>query len=87
MDPFGILDLAYLQSQGGAERWQPLLMASEDYVSPRLLRACTYAGRPLGDENFLMQFEERFQRRWKRPANLLPAVPQAAARVTISNAI
>jgi putative transposase len=52
MDPFGIVDMAYWQSQGGAERWHPLLIASEDYVSLRLLRACTYAGRPLGDENF-----------------------------------
>jgi hypothetical protein len=87
MDPFGFVDMAYWQSQGGIERWRPLLKEPEDYVAFRLLRACTYAGRPTGDENFVTQFEERFQRRWKRPSNSLPPVQQSAVSATLQRLI
>ncbi len=31
-----------------------------------LLRRCTYAGRPFGDEEFLSRLEDRFQKNWRR---------------------
>ena len=30
-------------------------------------RRCTYAGRPFGDEVFVLEMEARFQRKWLRP--------------------
>jgi putative transposase len=31
-----------------------------------LLRKCTFAGRPFGDEEFLTSMEQQFQRKWRR---------------------
>jgi putative transposase len=31
-----------------------------------LLRRCTYAGRPFGEEEFVTRLEETFQRQWPR---------------------
>ena len=36
-------------------------------INPRvLLRRCTYAGRPFGDEVFVQAVSERFGRHWQR---------------------
>ncbi len=59
-----ILDLEFWDGQGGAERWRSLLATPEEQLQLRMLRACTYAGRPFGDEPFVAQMEERFQRKW-----------------------
>jgi len=32
----------------------------------KVLRRCTYAGRPFGEEEFVARLEERFQRKWRR---------------------
>jgi putative transposase len=31
-----------------------------------LLRRCTYAGRPFGEEEFVARLEDRFKRKWRR---------------------
>ena len=52
--------------QGGVEGWRSLLAAAEEGADLRLLRRCTYAGRPFGDDAFVESLENRFQRRWRR---------------------
>ena len=65
-DHSGILDLDFWRQDGGVERWSSLLATPEEMVSLRLLRRCTYAGRPFGDEEFIKALEERFDRTWRR---------------------
>ena len=65
-DRLGLLDLNFWKESGGAEGWQQLLMTPEELSELRLLRRCTYAGRPFGSEDFVVQMEARFQRRWRR---------------------
>jgi putative transposase len=43
-----------------------LLEESKDPDQTRLLRKCTFAGRPFGEEEFLTAMEEQFQRKWRR---------------------
>ena len=66
VDGEGILDLAFWRESGGALAWRELLGQVEEPGPVRLLRRCTYAGRPFGDEGFLTQWEEQFQRKWRR---------------------
>ena len=65
-DRLGLLDLDFWKESGGAESWQQLLMTPEELSELRLLRRCTYAGRPFGSEDFVVEMEARFQRRWRR---------------------
>jgi putative transposase len=60
------LDLDFWNQKGGAENWRELLAGVDEPEKAYLLRRCTYAGRPFGDEEFLKQFEARFQRVWRR---------------------
>ena len=52
--------------QQGVEGWRTLQAAPEEWADLRLLRRCTYAGRPFGDDAFVESLESRFQRRWRR---------------------
>ncbi len=65
-DRFGLLDLEVWRQLGGAEGWRTLLMSPQELAELRLLRRCTYAGRPFGDEEFVAEMEARFGRRWRR---------------------
>ena len=40
--------------------------AGEQTDQVHLLRRCTYAGRPFGDEEFVARMEDHFQRKWRR---------------------
>jgi putative transposase len=71
-DSSGVLDLAFWNDAGGAERWTGLHATPEELVQLRLLRRCTYAGRPFGDETFVDALEQRFQRKWRRWSFELP---------------
>ena len=62
----GILDLQFRSESGGAERRRELPAEREDQDQTRLLRKCTYAGRPFGEEEFLAAMEEQLQRKWRR---------------------
>jgi len=50
----------------GRRLWRELLEEREDPDHTRLLRNCTFAGRPFGEEEFLTSMEEQFQRQWRR---------------------
>ncbi len=65
-DRLQLSDLAFWQAQGGADAWRTLLMAPDEVMTLRLLRRCTYAGRPFGDDAFVESLEDRFQRNWRR---------------------
>lgn len=78
-DKSGILDLEFWRQEGGAERWGWMLATPEEMVSLRLLRRCTYAGRPFGDEAFLKEMEQRFQRTWRRWSFEQVGAPGAAS--------
>lgn len=81
-DPQELLDLQFWHGFGGAEAWRELLMSREELAVLRLLRRCTYSGRPFGAEEFLLEFETRFGRHWRRwtfEKGLLDAGCSAAA--------
>jgi putative transposase len=61
-----VLDLNFWSQHGSAQRWRDLLRIDEPLDRVTLLRRCTFAGRPFGDEEFLKQLESRFQRAWRR---------------------
>ncbi len=62
----GLLDLEFLREIGGEKAWRELLMTREEAAMLRLLRRCTYSGRPFGPEAFLSEFENHFGRKWRR---------------------
>jgi putative transposase len=64
-DPFGVLDWSEWERLGKAEGWAGLLATPEEREQMRLLRRCTYAGRPFGEEEFLAEMEEQFDRKWR----------------------
>jgi putative transposase len=66
LDRSKVLDMGFWQRAGGVETWAEMHGASEAPGSIELLRRCTYAGRPFGEEAFVEQLEERFQRVWRR---------------------
>jgi putative transposase len=61
-----ILDLEFWEQAGGVVTWVDLHAAGERNDEVRVLRKCTYGGRPFGDEEFINQMESRFQRVWRR---------------------
>lgn len=64
-DRFRLLDNEFWLRQGGAGWWADLLGRPEDALDIRLLRRCTYAGRPFGEADYVKRFEERFGRSWR----------------------
>ena len=65
-DRYSLLDKEFWIQQGGSQGWEALLAAPEPALEMRLLRRCTYAGRPFGEAEFVGLFEERFQRVWRK---------------------
>ncbi len=49
----GALDIAFWLRSGGAETWREMHTSTDGESHLNLLRRCTYAGRPFGDEEFL----------------------------------
>ena len=47
------LDLAFWTDYGGAAAWRDLIDCEEDEQQLRKLRRATYAGQPLGSEEFV----------------------------------
>jgi len=71
IDPWGILDMDMLAAKGGPKAWRSMLERGTRDLREReihhLLRACTYAERPFGDESFIAEVERQLQvtyRRW-----------------------
>ncbi len=65
-DTAGLLDRDFWLRQGGAEAWRELLVKGTDPLEWRLLRRCTFAGRPFGGEEFVAEFEALFHRKWRK---------------------
>ncbi len=66
VDKAKLLDQDFWQRAGGAETWGEMHAASDQPDRVLLLRRCTYAGRPYGDDAFVERLEDRFQRNWRR---------------------
>ncbi len=60
------LDMAFWQRSGGVETWREMHASVDGDPQLNLLRRCTYAGRPFGDEEFIAGLENHFQRSWRR---------------------
>ena len=74
-DARGLLDWSVWREMGGGGAWRLLLDMPEDQRVSQRLRSCTYAGRPLGSADFLLEMEERFSRHWTavgRPPKKVP---------------
>ena len=56
------LDLAFWERSGGAETWRQMHGSGDGDGHLNLLRRCTYAGRPFGEEEFVGRLETHFQR-------------------------
>lgn len=65
-DRSGVLDMDFWRRAGGVETWREMHGFGSIDEQVGVLRRCTYAGRPFGDEPFLATMEERFHRRWRR---------------------
>jgi len=61
-----VLDIAFWQRAGGSQTWHEMHASADSEQHLTLLRRCTYAGRPFGDEEFITRLEEHFQRNWRR---------------------
>lgn len=66
LTPVGGLDLSFWSRSGGAETWREMHAYSDGEQRLNLLRRCTYAGRPFGNEEFIARLENHFQRNWRR---------------------
>lgn len=60
------VDRRFWEERGGAVGWRQLLAPADRPQLQYLLRRCTYAERPFGDESFVREIEERLGRKWKR---------------------
>jgi len=61
------LDWGVWEQTGGSPGWSELIGAGETIDEVDRLRRCTYSGRPLGGEAFVLRMEERFGRHWREP--------------------
>jgi putative transposase len=63
-DHNGILDMEWWKRER-PEDWKELV-DREEVEADSVLRACTYAGKPFGEEGFVSEMAERFGRYWNR---------------------
>jgi putative transposase len=65
-DRYSLLDQDFWQLQGGPAGWAELLATPEEAIQSRLLRRCTFAGRPFGGDEYVALFEQHFGRVWRK---------------------
>lgn len=70
-EPLAGLDLAFWHDSGGAERWAELLAEPDDEAWLQRFRRATYAGNPLGTDEFV----ERVKAGQPIPNDVLAAPP------------
>lgn len=63
-DSHEILDMEWWRREQ-PRNWEALLQGEESQAE-FVLRACTYAGKPFGEERFVREIGERFGRYWDR---------------------
>jgi putative transposase len=52
-----LLDRTEWEERGGSEGWADMLVLAIEQRLVSLLRRCTFAGRPFGDEDFVREVE------------------------------
>jgi putative transposase len=77
-DEYGILDMGWWRQEAPMD-WDRVLTAETPARLTTELRACTYAGKPLGDEDFVRDIATRFGRHWTRGRPTKAARVRAAA--------
>jgi putative transposase len=65
-DRSGVLDMDFWERSGGIETWAEMHQAESGTEEILVMRKCTYAGRPFGDDSFVAEMETVFQRKWRR---------------------
>jgi putative transposase len=75
-DTSRMVDMEWWRREHGGIDWEQTL-GGADRGQSALLRRCTYAGRPFGDEEFVKAISEQFGRHWVRgrPKKERAAVP------------
>jgi hypothetical protein len=63
-DLSGILDMGWWKRER-PRNWEAMLRG-EDKQAEAVLRSCTYAGKPFGEEGFVREIGEKFGRYWDR---------------------
>jgi putative transposase len=63
-----ILDMGFWERAGGSSTWAEMHGSPGGGDQLLALRKCTYSGRPFGEESFVSEMEQRFQRKWRRGA-------------------
>lgn len=63
-DPSGILDLEWWR-QERPSNWEEMLKG-EATQAEAILRTCTYAGKPFGEDCFVRELGNKFGRYWQR---------------------
>lgn len=81
-EPSPVLDIAFWHESGGAERWSDLLAVPDEEAWLQRFRRATYAGNPLGTDEFV----ERIKSGQPAPEDLL-ALPGAALPSRSSDSI
>jgi hypothetical protein len=73
-----MVDMEWWRREYDGMDWEQTLGGS-DRDQSALLRRCTYAGRPFGDEEFVKAISEQFGRHWVRgrPKKERAAAPAA----------
>jgi putative transposase len=64
-DPAGLVDMEWWRREYDGMDWKQRL-GGPDGEQAALLRRCTYAGRPYGDEQFVQAISKQFGRHWVR---------------------
>ena len=62
----GLSDRMFWEERGGEQAWREMLRQPDRPQVQHLLRRCTYAERPFGDERFVQEVEALSGRKWRR---------------------
>ncbi len=61
------LDWSIWREFGEVSGWRELLGWEETMTEVVAFRRCTYAGKPYGTAEFVLEMEKRFGRKWRTP--------------------
>ncbi|HEX7289254.1 MAG TPA: transposase [Candidatus Angelobacter sp.] len=85
-DQSRILDLDWWRREG-PKNWNDLLEDGLEQQESNL-RSCTYAGKPFGEESFVLEMAERFGRHWNRgrpKKNKVPTGKETGAKSAVGD--
>jgi putative transposase len=79
----GLTNLDWWRKEYEGMEWQQVLNGPEGEQGA-LLKRCTYAGSPFGDEAFVQAVSRRFDRHWQRGRPRLEPAAAAAATTQLA---